>query len=70
MKFFINRQPNRESVFNNNELINDDFEENLTLLEEWFTMSIKRHYRLFNISINSSIFNKLILGKGVVFNIL
>ena len=32
MKLFINRQPNRENVFN------DYFEETLTLLEEWFTI--------------------------------
>ncbi len=38
MKLLINRQPNRKSVYYYNESINDDFEETLMLLEEWFTI--------------------------------
>ena len=44
MKLFMNRQPNRESVYYNNESINDDFEETLTLLEEWFTIHENMDY--------------------------
>ena len=37
MKLIKNSQPNKESVYYN-ESTNDDFEETLTLLEEWFTI--------------------------------
>ena len=40
-EIFINRQPNRKSVYYHNESSNDDFEETLILLEEWFTIHHK-----------------------------
>ena len=43
MKLFINRQPNKESVYYN-EWVNDEFEETLTLLEEWFTIHENMDY--------------------------
>lgn len=38
MQLFLNIQPNTESVYYNNDLFNDDFEETLILLDEWFTI--------------------------------
>ncbi len=44
MNLFINRQLNKECVYYHNESINDDFEETLTLLEEWFTIHENMDY--------------------------
>ena len=44
MNLYINRQPNKESVYYYNEQVNDDFEETLTLLEEWFTIHENMDY--------------------------
>ena len=43
MKLIKNSQPNKESVYYN-ESTNDDFEETLTLLEEWFTIHENMDY--------------------------
>ncbi len=44
MKLLINRQPNRKSVYYYNESLNDDFEETLMLLKEWFMIHENMDY--------------------------
>ena len=37
-------QPNKQTVYYNEQQVNDDFEETLTLLEEWFTIYENMNY--------------------------